>query len=619
MNKKYILAFVLLGLLSAGAIVLASEVQYPVKELGNCTDKESCKAYCDDQSHVSACLNFAEKNNLMPAKEIDAARKFSSAGAGPGGCTTKDACETYCDSVSHMDECIAFAEKNGFMPPDELAEAKKIQAAKARGVKMPSCGSKKQCDTYCAEPAHMEECITFAQEADFMSPKELEESKKALAAIKAGAILPPCKGKEACDAYCSEDAHFDVCMNFAIAAGFMDAKDAEMAKKTRGKGPGGCRGKEACDAFCQSNMEACAQFAYENGMTTKDEFEMMKKTGGKGPGDCKSKEECEGFCNNPDNQEACFNFGKEHGMIPEADLKRMEEGKQQFKESMQNMPPEVYSCLESAVGADMMAKFKSGVAMPSQDIGEKMRACFDKVPHGPQGDGGPGSGGSMAPGDGSSPGSGPRPDGMTSPGGCTNPEECQKYCEANPEICKSFQSQAPNMPGNAPAQGFQPMQCKGENCPPPPSAPGGAFGPGPLPCEGENCPAGDERYRTPQQPTQPGGMMQPEGQPGSFTRSEGEGYVQPPPPPGTPPGPGPAGTYNPPAGMAPPEGQQPFIPPTGPGAGGGSYAPGDYVPLAPPSGETAPPPPPPPQEQPTSYLGSFLGLMLYSFGPLLPL
>jgi hypothetical protein len=48
---------------------------------------------------------------------------------------------------------------------------------------------------------------------------------------------------------------------------------------------------------------------------------MARKTGGKGPGGCKGKEECDAFCNNPDNQETCFNFAKDNGMIPEKDLK----------------------------------------------------------------------------------------------------------------------------------------------------------------------------------------------------------------------------------------------------------------------------------------------------------
>ncbi len=509
MNKKYFFTSIFL---SGGMIVLAlainyagaqSEIVYPIEELGNCANETACGTYCDKSSNIEACLNFAKQNNLMSSDEIDKVRKFLDAGSGPGGCKTKDACESYCDSVSHIDECVAFAEKNGLMSPKDLEEAKKVQAAKNRGVKMPACGSKKQCDSYCSEAAHMEECITFAQEAGFMSPQELEESKKVLAAIKAGATPPPCKGKAECDVYCMQEEHFDSCLEFALAAGFMDPKEAEMARKTKGKGPAGCRGKEQCDAFCQQegNMEICGQFAYENGMMTKEEFEMMKKTKGKGPAGCKSKEECQNFCDNPDNQETCFNFAKENGLIPEADLQRMEQVKQQFKEMLQNVPPEVYSCLESIVGVETMAKLKSGEAMPAKEMGDNMRVCFEQNIK-PRGPGVPGAGGSMPPAGG--------------PGGCTSPEECQNF--------------QPPMPGSTGVPGSAPMPCEGENCPPPPSSSGGAGGYAPMPCEGENCPPSG---------LMPGNVM-PGMPPGEFQPPEG--YIAPPP----------AGTIPPPAEYIPP-------------------------------------------------------------------
>ena len=455
---------------------------------------------------------------MMSIAEIQMARKFLKSGSGPGGCTGKDSCEAYCDSVDHIDECVSFAEENDLMPPEELAEAKKVQAARARGVKMPACGSKKQCDTYCSQADHMEECITFAQEAGFLPEKELEEAKKVLAAIKAGAKPPPCNGREACDAYCSEEEHFDSCLDFALAAGFMDPKDAEMAKKTRGKGPGGCRGKEQCEAFCQQdgNMAACAEFAYKNGMMTKEECEMMKKTGGKGPGGCKGKDECENFCKNPANQETCMQFARENGMMSEEDVRRMEEGKQQFRSAMQRMPPEVYSCLESLIGADTVAKFKSGEAMPPQEIGDVMRECFEKNMQA-----------NMPPSDGVQ----GMPPGGGGPGGCRSPEECQAYCQSNPEACAGF-GPPQGSPMAAPSEGMPP--CEGEECGQPPSGDVGSqyqqyqgqqqFGPG---AEAYGAPPEGMRDMAP-----PEGMMPPaDGSfgppPGTSGPPEGESFGPP--------------------------------------------------------------------------------------------
>ena len=129
------------------------DVQYPVKELGNCISEKECKIYCDKTEKINACLSFAEKNNLMSKEDINIAKKFADKGMkGPGGCDGKDECDAYCDDMDNMDECISFAEKNNLMPAKEMEQAKKVQAAIKRGVKPPACGNKKECDTFCNNP-----------------------------------------------------------------------------------------------------------------------------------------------------------------------------------------------------------------------------------------------------------------------------------------------------------------------------------------------------------------------------------------------------------------------------------------------------------------------------------
>lgn len=296
-------------------------IQFPVAELGNCKDKDACKVYCDDANHLNACLAFAERNNLMSEDEIAVAKKFMEAGGkGPGGCTSKEACQAYCDDISHIDACIAFAEEAGILPPEELAEAKQVQAAIAKGVKPPACRGKKACDAYCEDSSHMKECIVFGEAAGFLNGKDLEDAKKVLIAIDNGATPPPCRGKEACDAYCSEPDHMEACMTFAQAAGFMTPEETQNSQKMlealkKGVKPPACRGKEECDAYCSlpAHADECIQFSVAAGFMTEEEAEMAKRTGGKGPGGCIGKDTCEAFCGNPDNQQVCIDFAKENG------------------------------------------------------------------------------------------------------------------------------------------------------------------------------------------------------------------------------------------------------------------------------------------------------------------
>ena len=434
-------------ILPAGAFAQTGEVlsniKYPIKELGNCKDKASCSSYCDKTENGTACIAFAEKNNLMSEEEIKMAKSFMSTGAvGPGGCKGKDECSVYCDDIAHINECIAFAEKNNLMSAKDLEEAKKIQTALDKGVKPPACKNKKECDTYCEDSSHMEECINFGIAAGFIQGKELEDSQKMLAALKRGVKPLPCKGKEACDTYCNSPDNMETCISFAMEVGFMSEKEKEDSQKMlsalkKGVKPPNCKGKDECDTYCsqEDHFEECLNFSEAAGFMNSEEAAMARKTGGKGPGGCKGKDECDAFCNNPDNQETCFNFAKDNGMISEEDLKKIEEGKQRFKESLDQAPQAVIDCLNSQVGSDLMEKFKSGAAMPPKDIGDKMQICFGSMGPGVKGE--PGSGGMIPPA------------GQTGPGGCKNAEECKLYCESNPDECQKFQSGPGEMnPGN---------------------------------------------------------------------------------------------------------------------------------------------------------------------------
>lgn len=356
MKNNLLSASILTFVLIASSLIIAngvsaqtasSGVQFPVAELGNCKDKEACKAYCDDPKHIDVCVSFAEKNGLMSQDQLAEAKQVQAAiakGVKPPACNGKKECDAYCEDSGHMKECIAFGEAAGFIKGKDLEDAKKVLIAVENGATPPACKGKKECDTYCSDRTHIEACMTFAQAAGLMTPEEAQNSEKMMIAIKKGVKPPNCRGREACDAFCAEPAHTEECINFSIAAGFMTEKEAEMAKKTGGKGPGECVGKDACDTFC----------------------------------------------GNPDNQQTCMNFAKDNGMISEEGAKRMEEGQQKFKESMQNLQTEVSDCMKTVLGADSFEKIKSGQTMPPRDMPEKVDSCFSKMtpPEGKPGEGG---------------------------------------------------------------------------------------------------------------------------------------------------------------------------------------------------------------------------------------
>ncbi len=333
-----LISLIVFAMFTAAYTVFADnkdDIEYPIEDLGSCTNERECRAYCDGLSHIKECVAFAEAHSLLSAEELAEAKRFARLGveSGPGGCTREVACQTYCEDVSHITECLAFAEQHEVMGKEELVEARKVAQALRQGAQLPGgCKNKIECEAYCEEPSRITECLAFAEAAGFMSAEELQDARRVAPFMARGEMPGGCRSREQCETYCSDSAHTEECVVFFEKAGFVTAEEAEM----------------------------------------------FRKTGGKGPGDCRGKEECEAFCNDPVHQEACFAFAKEHGLIPEGELEHLKEGIQQFRRGFDNAPPEVRACLESTLGSEALGKLEGGSFLPNPEIGSQMRKCFEQ-------------------------------------------------------------------------------------------------------------------------------------------------------------------------------------------------------------------------------------------------
>lgn len=260
------------------ASTLPSTIQYPVPELGGCGSETDCKLYCDDASNANQCLAFAKKHNLLPKDEVERAEKFLAIGKGPGGCNSQKSCESYCNNVSRIDECVAFAEEHGFISDKELQEAKKFQSIIKSGGTLPGgCADRNSCEIYCNSPENMDECLAFAEKSGLIGDEELGQAKKFIEFMKKGETPGGCKSKEQCETFCNDENHLEECIAFAEKTGFANKEDIEMFRKTGGKGPGGCRGKEQCEAYCQTNQEECFNWAQANGMMKEGDLQRMRE------------------------------------------------------------------------------------------------------------------------------------------------------------------------------------------------------------------------------------------------------------------------------------------------------------------------------------------------------
>jgi hypothetical protein len=318
---------------SAGApIVIRILNVYPIAELGNCTDENSCRAYCGKQENYAACTDYGQKNNIISAEDAAKAKEFADVlkGEGPGGCKDEASCRNYCDGVAHLSECVSFGEKHNLIPAAQLEQAKKVAKALQDGAKMPGqCTDNNSCQAYCAASEHADECLAFAEKAGFIPPEELAQAKKVLPLIKAGQSPGQCKTKAECEGYCADNSHITECINFAEKAGFVSKEEADMVRKIGGKGPGGCSSKAACDDYC----------------------------------------------NKTENQAACFDFAQKNGLIPEEKLKEMKEGMGRLRAGIAQMPEEMVSCLKDRLGNDIVGKIESGQFTPGPQTGDTINGC----------------------------------------------------------------------------------------------------------------------------------------------------------------------------------------------------------------------------------------------------
>jgi len=316
------------------AYAQASPVVFPVKELGNCANQEACKSYCNQPEHMTACVAFGETHNLISQEDANRAKEFADVlkGEGPGQCRNKVDCETYCNNTAHMDECLSFAERHNLIKLEDLAEAKQVAKILKEGGSLPGqCKDKSSCEQYCADTAHVDECLVFAEKTGFFSKEEINEARKVLPYITKGESPGKCKTKTECEAYCAVDGHFDECIGFAEKTGIISQEEVNIARKTGGKGPGGCHSKESCDAYC----------------------------------------------NVPQNQETCFMFAKEHDIIPADKLKEIEDGMGRLRSGVRQMPEEMVQCLKDTLGGDVIEKIEGGTLTPGPLLGEQVKKCVD--------------------------------------------------------------------------------------------------------------------------------------------------------------------------------------------------------------------------------------------------
>ncbi|MFA5793387.1 MAG: hypothetical protein WC897_06035 [Candidatus Gracilibacteria bacterium] len=145
---------------------------------GGCSTMQECGEFCMNPDHSQECIAFAMKHQIAPPKDLERMKKLSSM-AGPGGCRGQKECETYCSEEKHTDECIQFSKENGLIPEEEIQRIEKereiVKKMEMKGQSGPGgCKNSSDCNKYCSDSAHVEECAQFGAKTGLLEKDIVE-------------------------------------------------------------------------------------------------------------------------------------------------------------------------------------------------------------------------------------------------------------------------------------------------------------------------------------------------------------------------------------------------------------------------------------------------------------
>lgn len=383
---------------------------------------------------MSECIDFAEKQGFMSGEEAARAKKFAQAAqaGGPGGCRGEE-CRDYCSNPEHSDECMKFAEDHGLLTPEDkmkIEAGKKLHQTVQELGGPGGCKSEEECKIYCSDSAHVEECVAFAVSHGGMpeeqAKKMLQEFQEQKAFMREG--------------FNENRRNFDA----DSQRKFEEFRRLEDQFRSQGGAPEGNSFEGRRGSFPASNFN-------EGG---RPGFEGEPRDGGlrnfSGPGGCKSPSECRKYCS--ENFEECSKFrpGSPDGSAMEASSPDLQiPADSANKNSVKPVQPRrPQPSFRPDFGNDPTRAPQSGAGFAGpggcRSADECARYCLQNLAEcqrfapGPNHDPAPGLNmrepGNLPPADFKNFEMPPEAH-RRGPGGCASEEECARFCENNPAEC----------------------------------------------------------------------------------------------------------------------------------------------------------------------------------------
>lgn len=214
---------------------LTTNIIFPIADLGNCVSMSDCKAYCDDPTHLDACVTYAKSHGFYHDSSLNTNQSALLQDAKVTlGCNSITTCEAFCADSTNADACSAFAQKHNLKGGSQSLDSSVLQDAKTTL----GCDNAATCETFCQQQSNQDKCISFA------SSHHLKGGKQ-----KVGP--GGCTSSASCKLYCSNPDNFQVCSQFT------KEHEGGQTGKQIFTGPGGCTTVDSCRTYCEKNPTIC--------------------------------------------------------------------------------------------------------------------------------------------------------------------------------------------------------------------------------------------------------------------------------------------------------------------------------------------------------------------------
>ena len=208
---KFFLLFISITFLFSSK-VFAIDITYPIPELGNCNNAQTCKVYCDQPENKDSCIAFAKSKNLY--KETVRKEKVNTLSFAKDelGCNSIKSCKNYCEQKINQSKCQSFAQKHGLFTSQEVSPKDEELLSKAK--QNLNCDSFDSCKALCDQKANYTKCAGLYQDQVTSDDRAMFEKYKPLIQEFLG-----CDSIVTCMAFCMNPLNMPKCQELGNKIG----------------------------------------------------------------------------------------------------------------------------------------------------------------------------------------------------------------------------------------------------------------------------------------------------------------------------------------------------------------------------------------------------------------